>query len=286
MEAPSLARSWKLQEHVWEWGGALTPVTSLRLEVTYLVACLRGQWPESESLSWLCFWSMWIEALLVIMTFLRTQIGNCRIWSDWKCNGLLLLVVLALSRPEKALWWLLSPLLRYSFCGICGNELEGLALVAWGQKSLYPHWPTLHHLFCYHIYWRGDTQEGHLGCCASIYDSLFLLWSGLYSGMCTGTRKMDASPRSPSLGNIPGKLLCTIPRGVRGKGEIIKRSWWYGTRNKSGMPSGLHLVHLHPTSVVEPEGTSTAPASVRDRLSLTREGKLWWKVCLYTPPSI
>ena len=46
---------------------------------------------------------MWIEALLVTMRVLRTQIGNCRIWSDWKCNGLLPLVVLALRRPEKAL---------------------------------------------------------------------------------------------------------------------------------------------------------------------------------------
>ena len=26
------------------------------------------------------------------MKFLRTQIGNCRIWSGWKCNGLLLVV--------------------------------------------------------------------------------------------------------------------------------------------------------------------------------------------------
>ena len=74
--------------------------------------------------------SMWIEALLVTMWFLRTQIGNCRIWSDWKCNVLLPLVVLALSGPEEALWWLLSQLPKYSFCGICGNELEGLALVA------------------------------------------------------------------------------------------------------------------------------------------------------------
>ena len=39
------------------------------------------------------------------------------------------LVVLALSRPEKALQWLLFHLLRYTFCGICGNELEGLALM-------------------------------------------------------------------------------------------------------------------------------------------------------------
>ena len=39
------------------------------------------------------------------------------------------LVVLALSRPEKALQWLLFHLLRYTFCRICGNELEGLALM-------------------------------------------------------------------------------------------------------------------------------------------------------------
>ena len=73
---------------------------------------------------------MWLEALLVTMRFLRIQIRYFRIWSDWKCNGLLPLVALALSRPEKALQWLLFHLLRYSFCGICGNEVEGLALMA------------------------------------------------------------------------------------------------------------------------------------------------------------
>ena len=41
--------------------------------------------------------------------------------------------------------------------------LEELALIARGQKSLFPCWPALHHLFCYHIYWCGDTQKGHLG---------------------------------------------------------------------------------------------------------------------------
>ena len=47
------------------------------------------------------------------------------------------------------------------------------------------------------------------------------------------------------------------------------------------MPSGLPLAHLHPASVVESGGTGKAPASTRDRLSLAREGKLRWKVCLY-----
>ena len=41
--------------------------------------------------------------------------------------------------------------------------------------------------------------------------------------------------------------------------------------NQLGMPSGLPLVHLHPASMVELRGTSKAPASVRDRLSPTRE---------------
>ena len=36
----------------------------------------------------------------------------------------------------------------------------------------------------------------------SLYNSLFLLQLGLYSGKFTGMHKTDASPRSPSLGNI------------------------------------------------------------------------------------
>ena len=51
--------------------------------------------------------------------------------------------------------------------------------------------------------------------------------------------------------------------------------------SQSGMPSGLLLVHLHPASVVKPGGMNKVPVSVRDRLSLTREGKLQWGVCLH-----
>ena len=47
------------------------------------------------------------------------------------------------------------------------------------------------------------------------------------------------------------------------------------------MPSGLLLVHFHPVSLVELGGMSRSPALIRDRLSLTREGKLWCKVCLH-----
>ena len=48
------------------------------------------------------------------------------------------------------------------------------------------------------------------------------------------------------------------------------------------MPSGLPLVHLHPALVVEPGRTSKMPALVGDKLSLAREGKLGWKVCLHS----
>ena len=66
MEAPSLAKSRKLLEAHMEQGGTLAPGMSLRLEVILLPACLRGQRPENESLSWLCLLSIQIEALLVV----------------------------------------------------------------------------------------------------------------------------------------------------------------------------------------------------------------------------
>ena len=108
MKALSLAR---LGAHM-ERGRTLVAETSLRL--VGLAGCLRSQQHESESLSWLCLLYVWIEALLVTMRFLRTQIGNCKMWSYWKWYGLLL-IVLALSGPGEALWWLLTQLLRYFF---------------------------------------------------------------------------------------------------------------------------------------------------------------------------
>ena len=50
------------------------------------------------------------------------------------------------------------------------------------------------------------------------------------------------------------------------------------------MTLGLPLVHLHPSSVVELGWMSKMPALGRDRLSPTREGKLWLEN-LSTPPS-
>ena len=132
----------------------------------------------------------------------------------------------------------LSQLLRYVFCGSCGNELEGLALVSWGQKSLFPRWPTHHSLFCHHIYWCGDTLKGHLGCCSSLCDSLFLRQSLLYSGMWIGTWKMDTSPSSTSLGGIPKSY--SVPPWVASEEKGKSNKGLGGMElNQSGMPSGL-----------------------------------------------
>ena len=65
-----------------------------------------------------------------------------------------------------------------------------------------------------------------LGFGSSLYNSVFLLWSGLSSGMCTDTCKTDPSPSSPISGNIPGKPLWSTQGGIRRKGEIRQRSWW------------------------------------------------------------
>ena len=89
--------------------------------------------------------------------------------------------------------------------------------------------------------------------------------------MCPGTRKTDASPSSPSFGNIVGNYSGKSKKGLGGK-EL---------KNQSGMPSGLPLVHLQSVSVVKLGGTSKTPVSVRDRLSPTREGKLQWRICLH-----
>ena len=208
MEALSLARlgkpCWKVTKSSMEQGGTLAPGTSLRLVV--LAACLRGQKPESESLSRLCLLSIWIEALLLTMKILRTQIGNYNMWSDWKWYGLLL-VVLALRRPEEALRWLLSQFLGYYFLWNLWKWIRRIGPSSLRTKTTFSSLANpLPSLF---LYWCGN-------------DSLLLLRSGLYSAMCTGTLEMDDSPSSTSLGKIWGKLLCYTLGSIREKGKSNK----------------------------------------------------------------
>ena len=169
--------------------------------------------------------------------------------------------MLAHSGPEEAFQWLLSLLLRYSVCGICWNELEGLAL------SIFPHWPALHLLFFYHLYWCGDAWKELL----SFMFVPALLWSGIISR----TQVTNVSPGVLAWEAFRMFTLIAPQVASEASKVLMVRSWtsvWNAIR--------LSLEHLHPVSG-EPGGTSTAAASVRNRLSPTREGKLWCKVCLH-----
>ena len=73
--------------------------------------------------------SLGVESSEVRWSSSYKSIPEVKDYSGWKCNGFLPLVTLALSGPQETFQWLLSQLLRYSFCRICGNELEGLALI-------------------------------------------------------------------------------------------------------------------------------------------------------------
>ena len=89
------------------------------------------------------------------------------------------------------------------------------------------------------------TQKGHLGGCLSLYDSPFLLQSGLSSAMCTGTRNVDASPSSPGLGGIPKS--CSVPSQLASEEKDKSNKGLGGLKlSQFGIPSGLILGHLHP----------------------------------------
>ena len=81
--------------------------------------------------------SLGVKSSEARLSYSSKSISDVKGYLDWKYNGFLLLVTLALSGPEEAFQWLLSQLLRYSFCGICGNELEGLALITQGQNHFF-----------------------------------------------------------------------------------------------------------------------------------------------------
>ena len=108
----------------------------------------------------------------------------------------------------------------FCVCGIRGNELEGLALVAREQKSLFPLWPALHRLFCYTGV--ATLRRDILVVVRPLMTHRFYCGQQCNSEMCTSTWKTDASPGGPSLGNIPGELLCYTPGGIREKGKSNK----------------------------------------------------------------
>ena len=71
-----------------------------------------------------------------------------------------------------------------------------------------------------------------------------------------GTCKMNASPSSTSLGNIP-KDYSALPNVASEEKDKLNKGLNGGVAlSQFGMPSGLPLVHLHPASGAEAGETS------------------------------
>ena len=145
-QAPILSFSGHCRhEHLRELAGAGAPGTSLRLEITILTPQTQRQ----------------VLVMAIPTDCIDGDIaGEHEIPedTDWdtpdlgrlKMNQLLPLVALALSRPEKALRWLLSQLLRYSFCTVCWTGIKRMLLALHECEGLvFPCRQALHRLLCY-----------------------------------------------------------------------------------------------------------------------------------------
>ena len=119
----------------------------------------------------------------------------------------------------------------------------------------------------------------NIGSCSSLYDSQ-VYCSQDCTQECAWARVRRMLPLGGLAWKHSEKLLCSTRGGITEKGKSNKGLGGIEL-NQSRIPSGLLLVNLHPALVVEPGGMSMVPVSVRDRLSLTREGKLSCKICLH-----
>ena len=91
---------------------------------------------------------------------------------------------------------------------------------------------------------------------------LVLLWSGIYSGLCTGTQETNVFLSGLNLGGFQKITLIAPQVASEASNVLMVRNWtlvWDAIRST--------LVHLHPASVGEPGRTTTAPALVRQTKS-------------------
>ena len=101
-----------------------------------------------------------------------------------------------------------------------------------------------------------------------------LLWSGIYSGSCTGTQVMNVSPRGLSLGGIPEGYSDCTPSGIRGKqGEELD------VRDTIRSTPGASPSHLGGRT-----GRDECDAFVsKGQTKSNREGKAFGVKSVYTP---
>ena len=102
-----------------------------------------------------------------------------------------------------------------------------------------------------------------------------LLWSGTYSGLCTGTQVTNISSSSLSLDGIPEGVSDSTLGGIRANMVLMVKSWM------SGRDAIRSTQGTFPDSLSGRTRRDVYSAWVsKDRLSLTRKEKLWIKICL------
>ena len=94
---------------------------------------------------------------------------------------------------------------------------------------------------------------------------------------------MDAPPGSTGLGGIP-KSYSAPPRVVSEEKGKSNKEVGGKELNQSEVPSGLSLVHLHPTSVVEPGGMNEYGASIGKGQTKSDQGRKALVESLSTSP--
>ena len=106
--------------------------------------------------------------------------------------------------------------LDISFCGNCGNELEGLAPITRGQSHFFLSGQPF--TISSAITYVGVVMLGRtiLILCSALYD-LPVLCSGIYSGLCTGTQETDVSPSGLNLGGALEDYSDGTSGGIRGR---------------------------------------------------------------------
>ena len=153
----------------------------------------------------------------------------------------------AVSGSEEVLQWLLFQLLRYSFCRICGNELKDWPWWLEDKNHFFltgqPSSTSSAIIYTGMVTLRRDILGFFF---SSLYDSPFLLWSGLHSGMRMGACEVDASASSTRLGNIP-KDYSAPPHMASEEKDKSNKGLHDGVElSQFGMPSGLPLPGAPP----------------------------------------
>ena len=108
------------------------------------------------------------------------------------------------------------------------------------------------------------------------YVFISLIVVRIYSGSCIGTQVTNVSP-SGLAWEAFRKVTLIAPRVASEASKVLMVRSWTAVRDAFRSTPGASP----PRLFVELGGTSRSPVSVRDRLSPTREGKLWCKVCLH-----